>query len=55
MEPKYPRLKNQLKIHWYWLRLSDYKEAYNAIEAWLKTDKKIKEYEERNKEEKTSP
>jgi hypothetical protein len=32
-EARYPRLKNQLRIHWAWLKKQDYDEVYKFIEV----------------------
>lgn len=46
MKPNYPRLKNQLRIHWHWLRKwNNHKEVYKMLRAWLNTDEKIKKHE----------
>lgn len=50
---EYPRLYNQLRIHYHWLRKTeDYKEIYKILRAWLNTDEKIKKYEIQSEESK---
>ena len=36
---KYKRLKNQLRIHWFWLKQNeDFEEVYNILAKWIDTD-----------------
>jgi len=46
---KHPRLYNQLRIHWYWIRKNkDYKEVYKLFEVWLnKKPPKLKRKKEK--------
>ena len=50
---EYKRLKNQLRIHWCWLRNNeDSREVYKILKVWIETDIKIqKEREKPSKEE----
>ena len=34
---EHKRLKNQLRIHWHWIKdIKEYEEVYNIINAWIK-------------------
>ena len=40
---EYKRLKNQLRIHWWWIKNNeDFEEVYEILKIWIDTDTKKK-------------
>ena len=38
---EYKRLKNQLRIHWLWIKkIEDYEEVYKILKVWIDRDSK---------------
>ena len=49
---EYKRLKNQLRIHWCWLRNNeDSREVYKILKVWIETDIKIQKEREKSRKE----
>ena len=41
---EYKRLKNQLRIHWWWIKNNeDFEEVYEILKIWIDTDTKRKD------------
>jgi len=49
MKVDHPRLKNQLRIHWNWIRREDdYEEVYRILEAFLRQEGNLNQEREDN-------
>ena len=49
VEVDHPRLKNQLRIHWNWIRREDdYEEVYRILEAFLRQEGNLNQEREDN-------
>ena len=52
---EYKRLKNQLRIHWHWIRNNeDFEEVYKILKIWIdsdikKSNRKSNKFETENK------